>query len=49
MNNNLFHLPDNLPPDEVFEAIIPDSGILIERIGSRVCFSAGFLVGRGPG
>ncbi len=35
MNINLFTLPDNLPADELFEAIIPDNGILIERIVSR--------------
>lgn len=34
MINNIFKLPDNLPADELFEAILPDRGILIERIVS---------------
>lgn len=34
MINNIFKLPDNLPVDELSEAILPDRGILIERIVS---------------
>lgn len=30
--NNIFKLPDKLPDKEVSEALIPDRGILIERI-----------------
>lgn len=29
---NLFKIPDILPGEEIFEALIPDRGILIERI-----------------
>lgn len=29
---NILELPRFLPPEEVFEALIPDKGILIERI-----------------
>ncbi|KUG03717.1 hypothetical protein ASZ90_018860 [hydrocarbon metagenome] len=32
MIDNLFKMPDDLPDDEVFESIIQDKGILIERI-----------------
>jgi cupin 2 domain-containing protein len=32
---NLFELPDSLPDAEVFESLIPDRGVLIERIISR--------------
>ncbi|MBI4773981.1 MAG: cupin domain-containing protein [Deltaproteobacteria bacterium] len=32
--SNLFNLPDPLPETERFEALIPDRGILIERIVS---------------
>ncbi len=35
MKNNLFSLPDTITDDEVFEALLPDRGILIERIISR--------------
>lgn len=31
---NLFELPATLPDTEVFEAILPDKGVLIERIVS---------------
>jgi len=31
---NLFRLPDTLPDEEFFEALIPDKGVLIERIVS---------------
>lgn len=31
---NLFRLPEVLPNEEIFEALIPDKGILIERIVS---------------
>jgi len=33
--SNLFRLPDNLPDEEVFQPLIPDRGVLIERIISR--------------
>lgn len=29
---NIFALPETLPEEEVFEQLIPDNGILIERI-----------------
>lgn len=29
---NLFQLPDEIPEEELFQAIIPDKGVLIERI-----------------
>ncbi len=29
---NLFQLPDKLPDEELFEELIPDRGVLIERI-----------------
>lgn len=29
---NLFKLPTRIPAEELFEAIIPDNGVLIERI-----------------
>ena len=29
---NIFSLPDTLPEEEVFEKLIPDQGVLIERI-----------------
>lgn len=29
---NLFELPEQLPEDELFEKLIPDHGVLIERI-----------------
>jgi cupin 2 domain-containing protein len=29
---NIFHLPATLPNQEIFEALIPDQGVLIERI-----------------
>ena len=32
---NLFQLPENLPEGEMFETLIPDRGVLIERIISR--------------
>lgn len=31
---NLFKLPESLPNEEIFETLIPDQGILIERIVS---------------
>lgn len=31
---NLFKLPEVLPDEEIFETLIPDKGILIERIVS---------------
>jgi cupin 2 domain-containing protein len=31
---NIFHLPLSLPDQEIFEALIPDQGVLIERIVS---------------
>lgn len=30
--NNIFVLPEKLPSEELFEAILPDKGLLIERI-----------------
>ncbi|MGS0765477.1 cupin domain-containing protein [Syntrophomonas curvata] len=33
--NNIFTLPDMLPDGEMIEALIPDRGILIERIISN--------------
>lgn len=33
--NNIFTLPDMLPDVEMIEALIPDRGILIERIISN--------------
>lgn len=29
---NIFRLPQELPPEELLEALIPDRGVLIERI-----------------
>lgn len=29
---NIFHLPSVLPDQEIFEALVPDQGVLIERI-----------------
>ena len=29
---NIFHLPATLPSQEIFETLIPDQGVLIERI-----------------
>ncbi len=34
MSPNLFHLPDPLPDHELFEPLLPDHGVLIERIVS---------------
>ncbi len=31
---NIFKLPTRIPQEEIFEAIIPDTGVLIERIVS---------------
>lgn len=34
MTGNLFKLPESLPREEIFEPLIPDRGVLIERIVS---------------
>ena len=34
MRGNLFDLPVPLPEEELFEAILPDRGVLVERIVS---------------
>ncbi|MDE2899660.1 MAG: cupin domain-containing protein [Chloroflexota bacterium] len=34
MSQNLYDLPDPLPPDELFTDLIPDAGVKIERIVS---------------
>lgn len=31
---NIYDIPEHLPPQELFEALIPDRGVLIERIVS---------------